>query len=213
MKMSDRRRGTESITPRDIVLEGVCKSFGGQTVLKDLSLRFPGGEVSCVMAPSGAGKTTLLRILMGLERPDAGRITGLEGAVTGAVFQEDRLLPWATASGNLRFACGRLSGPEIRRALAELGLAGSEARPARELSGGMARRVALLRALMAENDVLLLDEPFKGLDEETRRLAMDALLRRRAGRTAVMVTHDRTEAEALGARIFTLPARPREADP
>ena len=86
-----------------------------------------------------------------------------------------------------------------------MGLAGAEGQKAAELSGGMARRVALLRALLAENDLLLLDEPFKGLDEETKRLAVDALLRRRGGRTAVVVTHDAEEAKALGARIFTLP--------
>ena len=191
--------------PADLILTGICKSFGGHTVLKDLSLCFPAGEISCVMAPSGAGKTTLLRILMGLETADAGEIRGMEGQRVGAVFQEDRLLPWATAAGNIRLVSPALTKEEIRGAFLASGLSGSEEQPVSELSGGMARRVALLRALLAENDVLLLDEPFNGLDEETRRMVIDCLLHLRAGRTAIVVTHDEKETGALGARIFTLP--------
>ena len=201
--MTDIRKAGRG--PADLILRGVCKSFGTHVVLKDLSLRFAGGEISCVMTPSGAGQTTLLRILMGLEKADAGTVEGLEGQRIGALFQEDRLLPWASAAGNIRLCNRALGEDELRAALSEVGLAGAEGQKAAELSGGMARRVALLRALLAENDLLLLDEPFKGLDEETKHLAVDALLRRRGGRTVVVVTHDAEEAKALGARIFTLP--------
>ena len=201
--MTDARRAGHG--PADLILTGISKSFGRHRVLKDLDLRFPAGQITCVMAPSGAGKTTLLRILMGLETADAGEIRGMEGQRVGAVFQEDRLLPWASAAGNVRLVNAALTGAEIREAFSSAGLGGNEEQPVSELSGGMARRVALLRALLAENEVLLLDEPFKGLDEETRRAVIGCLLRYRAGRTTVVVTHDGKEAAALGARIITLP--------
>ena len=189
---------------RDIVLTGVSKAYGDHAVLKDLSMRFPAGGISCVTAPSGAGKTTLLRLLCGLETPDAGEIRGTEGMRFGMVFQEDRLLPWGSAAGNIRFANRRLSKAETGEAMRAVGLSEPD-QPASELSGGMARRVALLRALLAENDVLLLDEPFKGLDEETRAQVIRFLLSSRNGRTVILVTHDPAEAAMMGAEVFPLP--------
>ena len=195
---------------RDIVLEGITKAYGEHTVLKDLSLRFSAGSVSCVFAPSGAGKTTLLRLLSGLETPDAGDIRGTDGIRFGVVFQEDRLLPWGSLLGNICFANRRLSRADVFEAMRAVNLSEPD-QPASELSGGMARRVALLRALLAENDALLLDEPFKGLDEETRLQVIRFLLAKRNGRTVILVTHDLSEAEAMGAEIFPLPT-PEEAE-
>lgn len=188
----------------DIVLTGVSKAFGDHAVLKNLSMRFPAGGIFCVTAPSGAGKTTLLRLLCGLETPDAGEIKGTAGARFGVVFQEDRLLPWGSALGNIRFANRALSRAETEEAMRAVGLTEPD-QPASELSGGMARRVALLRALLAQNDILLLDEPFKGLDEETRAQVIRCLLSRRNGRTVILVTHDPGEAAMMGAAVFPLP--------
>ena len=181
----------------------VTKRFGAQTVLDDLSLSFPRGRASCVMGPSGCGKTTLLRLLMRLDAPDAGRVV-CPGRVS-AVFQEDRLIPALTAPGNLRFALGRGFGAQGETMLGELGLRDSLDKPAHLLSGGMQRRVAIARALLAEHGVLLLDEPFKGLDWPLKERVAGIICRNEAGRTVVLVTHDPKEAELLDAELFRLP--------
>ena len=184
--------------------ENLCKEYDGVPVLRNVSFT-AGPGVTCVMAPSGAGKTTLLRILLGLEQADSGSIAGLEGCRLSAVFQEDRLLPNRSALENLRFVLG----PAFRRQealdlLAELGLAEVGEKPVREFSGGMRRRTALARALLAPFDLLLLDEPFAGLDGENRLRCLKAIGRRTAGKTVLLVTHDRQDAEGLDAGIVWL---------
>ena len=148
----------------EIAVKHLCKSFGGRTVLRDLTFT-AGPGITAVMAPSGTGKTTLLRILLGLERPDSGTVEGLAGKRLTAVFQEDRLLEHLSAEGNLRFVLGRVYDPAAARALLDrLGLPDTGAQPVREFSGGMKRRLALARALLAPFDALALDEPFTGID-------------------------------------------------
>ena len=158
----------------EIAVKHLCKSFGGRTVLRDLTFT-AGPGITAVMAPSGTGKTTLLRILLGLERPDSGTVEGLAGKRLSAVFQEDRLLEHLSADGNLRFVLGRAYDPAAARALLDrLGLPDTGPQPVREFSGGMKRRLALARALLAPFDALSLDEPFTGLDRENRDLALAA---------------------------------------
>lgn len=183
----------------DIVLDKISKSFHGKEVLKDFSAVFPAGETTCITAPSGAGKTTLLRILMGLERQDGGQIHGLQGLRKSAVFQEDRLCDALTPVSNIRLVTPSLAVEQVLSAMQSVGLHGCETQPCRELSGGMRRRVALLRALMANYDVLFLDEPFKGLDEETKAVVIRETRRRCQGHTVLLVTHDPTEIDAMGA--------------
>lgn len=188
-----------------IVLDRVCKAYEEKPVLRDFSAVLPYGEVTAVMAPSGAGKTTLLRLLMGLEMPDSGRIEGISGRRMAAVFQEDRLCGYLSPEDNIRLVSPARTREEVRSALAAVGLADCAAQPCRELSGGMNRRVALLRALLADAELLFLDEPFKGLDERTRQDVMRETRSRCEGRTVVLVTHDPVEAEALGAwQVLTL---------
>lgn len=182
-----------------IVMDRLCKSYGDKAVLRDFSAVLPLGKTTSLMAPSGAGKTTLLRLLMGLEKPDSGRILGLEGLRLSAVFQEDRLCENLNPVSNLRLVTPALSRTAAAEALAAVGLTDCQRQPARELSGGMRRRVAILRALLAEYDLLFLDEPFKGLDQETKEIVMADTRRRCAGRTVLFVTHDPAELEALGA--------------
>ncbi|MBQ6594852.1 MAG: ATP-binding cassette domain-containing protein [Clostridia bacterium] len=189
----------------DIVISHLNKSYGDRAVFRDLSLTIPSGCVTAVMAPSGGGKTTLLRILMGLEEADSGAVTGLERARFSAVFQEDRLLEGLDPVGNLRLADPALTRQKAVEALAAVGLGETVGQPVRELSGGMKRRVALLRALLADCDLLLLDEPFKGLDEKTLDAVLAYTRRASAGITTLLVTHSLYEAEGLGARILTLP--------
>ena len=182
-----------------IVIQGLSKAFDGKQVLRDFSAVLPEGQVTGLMAPSGAGKTTLLRILMGLETPDRGTITGLQGLRLSAVFQEDRLCENLNPVSNLRLVTPTLSQSAAEGALTAVGLTDCLHQPARELSGGMRRRVAILRALLAEYDLLFLDEPFKGLDRETKEVVMADTRRRCDGRTVLFVTHDPTELETMGA--------------
>ena len=185
----------------ELQVKNLCKSYGGKAVLKNVSFT-AGNGVTCVMAPSGAGKTTLLRILLGLERPEGGSFT--DNIRWAAVFQEDRLLEHLDALGNLRFALGAALEEDATRAiLAELGLE-ETGKKVREFSGGMKRRLALARALLAPSDALALDEPFTGLDEENRSRCM-ALLRRTAEEKPVLlVTHDPADARNLDAAVVRL---------
>ena len=187
-----------------LLVEGLCKSYEGVSVLRDVTFSAEAG-VTCIMAPSGAGKTTLLRILLGLEHPDSGTVTGLGNARVSAVFQEDRLLEQLDARGNLRFVLGkRYDEHAAARLLAELGLADVGEKPAGEYSGGMKRRLTLIRALLSPAQALVLDEPFTGLDGDNRRRAAACVLAQMAQRPVLLVTHDEADAKALSARIIRL---------
>lgn len=184
-------------------LRNISKSYHGRPVLQNVSFTIEPG-VTALWAPSGAGKTTLLRILLGLERPDSGELLGT-GVRWSAVFQEDRLLDGLDAMGNLRFALGSCwDEAAARRLLAELGLSDAEDRPVREWSGGMKRRLALARALLADAEAIALDEPFAGLDAENRRRGAECIARRAETTPVLLVTHDRADLEALNARIIEL---------
>ncbi len=187
-----------------ILIEHISKSYGETVVFRDFSARLPLGETSVITGVSGSGKTTLLRLILGLEMPDEGAITGVP-ARRAAVFQEDRLCPQLTALENVLLIAGRKREREARDTLARLGLGKSLAVPAAELSGGMRRRCALARALCAEFDLLALDEPFKGLDEANRRAAMDAVHALPGDKTVLLVTHDAAEAEFFGGNRLSVP--------
>lgn len=184
-------------------LRNISKSYHGRPVLQNVSFTIEPG-VTALWAPSGAGKTTLLRILLGLERPDSGELLGT-GVRWSAVFQEDRLLDGLDAMGNLCFALGSdWDEAAARRLLAELGLSDAEDRPVREWSGGMKRRLALARALLADAEAIALDEPFAGLDAENRRHGAECIARRAETTPVLLVTHDQADLEALNARIIEL---------
>lgn len=192
---------------QDIVIENLCKSYDGKRVLEHFSATLPAGSITGLMAPSGAGKTTLLRLLMGLEKPDSGKVVGLDGMRLSVVFQEDRLCENLSAVSNIHLVNPARSVQEVERALDLVGLADASQQPARELSGGMRRRVAILRALLADYDFLLLDEPFKGLDKATKDAVMADTKRRICDRTVLFVTHDASELDALGVgQTLSLPA-------
>lgn len=187
-----------------ILIEHISKSYGETVVFRDFSARLSLGETSVITGVSGSGKTTLLRLILGLEMPDEGAITGVP-ARRAAVFQEDRLCPQLTALENVLLIAGRKREREARDMLARLGLGKSLAVPAAELSGGMRRRCALARALCAKFDLLALDEPFKGLDEANRRAAMDAVRALSGDKTVLLVTHDAAEAEFFGGNRLSVP--------
>ena len=189
-----------------LTIEHLTKQFGEKTLFRDLCLTVDGPAV--LWAPSGWGKTTLLRILMGLDTPTAGRVRGVGRAA--AVFQEDRLCPQLTALQNVTLV---LPGSEkqykeqIVADFQQLGMdAAALALPAARLSGGQKRRTALLRALWAPSDTLLLDEPFTGMDPDTLAAAA-ALLRTRCGTEPVLLaTHDREAIRLLGWPVIELEA-------
>lgn len=182
----------------------LSKRFGEKTLFEDLSLTVDRPMI--LWASSGWGKTTLLRILMGLETPSSGTVSGI-GRV-GAVFQEDRLCPQLTAVQNVELVLENTKSDykqQIVRDLQRLGL--DEAAldlPVRKLSGGQKRRAALLRAVWAESDTLLLDEPFTGMDPETMKKAASLLKERCQRKLVLLATHDREAIGELGWPVLRL---------
>ena len=184
-------------------IEHLCKAFGQQQVLQDVTFSLERG-VTCLMAPSGKGKTTLLRILLGLETADSGTFRDAPQR-WGVMFQENRLLENLTAMENLRFAVGRgLDEAAASRLLTRLGLGSEEHKRVRDYSGGMKRRLALARALLAPSDALALDEPFTGLDEENREICLQIIAETAKEKPILMVTHEADDAKALNAVILSL---------
>ena len=189
-------------------VKNLCKSYHGRPVLQNVSFG-AGAGITALWAPSGAGKTTLLRLLLGLEKPDSGQLVGTD-LRWSAVFQEDRLLEGLDAWGNLRFVLGAdYDAAAAEAMLAELGLADVGTKTVRDWSGGMKRRLALVRALLAPSDAIALDEPFTGLDDENRQRAIWAIRRAAETKPVLLVTHDRDGLEALDARIIRL--RPEDS--
>lgn len=189
-----------------IEIKRLAKRFGEKSLFENLSLSISSPAV--LWAPSGWGKTTLLRILMGLEAPTEGTVSGV-GRV-GAVFQEDRLCPQLTAAQNVELVCAGARAErreQMQAYFARLGLdAAALALPARQLSGGQKRRVALLRALLAESDCLLFDEPFTGMDAETMARSAALINELRGQKPALLATHDSEAIRALGWAVIDLAA-------
>jgi NitT/TauT family transport system ATP-binding protein len=209
---------------RDNIVEvrGLSKFYGGFQALKEIDLDFPEGELISLLGPSGCGKTTLLKMIAGLLESTAGQVFVKGKAVTGPgperafVFQDFALMPWATVLRNVAFGLELRGMPKAerheiaRRYIAEVGLAGFEERYPHELSGGMRQRVGLARALAVDADVLLMDEPFSAVDEQTRRKFQEDLLhlRRVQRKTFIFVTHSIEEAVYVSDRIVLLSRRP-----
>jgi NitT/TauT family transport system ATP-binding protein len=198
-----------------IEAEGVCLSYGDETVLGGVDLTVAGGQVLAILGPSGVGKTTLLSVLAGLTRPNAGGIVSTFQR-SAVVFQDPLLLPWRTARGNVAFGLAGLSLSREERLqsadamLERVGLAGEADKYPHQLSGGMRKRVALARALAVEPDLLLIDEAFAALDEGLKR-QMQQLVRsvvETRGTAVVAVTHDLSEAIRLADEIFVVSGRP-----
>jgi NitT/TauT family transport system ATP-binding protein len=201
-----------------IALSGIAKRFpNGVQALNDLSFTVGRGEFVSLLGPSGCGKSTALRLAAGLLTPDAGTVTCADGKPQiGFVFQDHTLMPWADAMTNARLPLDLKRVPREQAdacavaALARVGLAGFERAYPRELSGGMKMRVSIARALAAQPQLLLLDEPFAALDEITRNTLGDDLLKlwREDGLTVLFVTHSVSESSYLSQRVLVMTSRP-----
>lgn len=191
----------------NIILKNITKQYNHTFVLEQFNLELAEGKITCLMGPSGSGKTTLLSILMGLVKADSGAVYGLEGKKIASVFQEDRLCEGISALQNVKLVCSRkINDNQIIEELVKVGLKGIESKKVSELSGGMKRRVAVVRAVMAESDLVVMDEPFKGLDETLKSQIIEYVKHKTAGKTVIIVTHERVEAEELSADITLLDA-------
>ena len=204
----------------DIKVDHISKAYGEQQVLQDLSCVFPEGKTTCIRGRSGCGKTTLIRLLLRLDVPDKGKIEGVSDRKLSAVFQEDRLCENLSAASNIRLVCTEtITDRELEEAYKAVALTEVRQKPvrelkkkkkkillseilqkaAREVSGGMRRRVSILRALLAESDCVIMDEPLRGLDEKTRAKTIDYILKKTEGKTLIFVTHEEKEAVWLKA--------------
>lgn len=184
-------------------IEKITKSYGKQKVLENISFTINESERICIYGKSGIGKTTLLRIIAGLEKADSGEIT-FAGKVS-MVFQEDRLLENTDVYTNLYCVLGsRFDKAEADMHLKEVGLEGAGNKLVSELSGGMKRRVAIVRCMMKSSEIILLDEPFKGLDTILKDNIIRYVVKYLNGRAVIMVTHDISEAEKIQAEIIEI---------
>lgn len=188
----------------DIILSGISKSFGGKNILNSLSLTVKGGEINCISGPSGCGKTTLLRIIAGLEKADSGTAAGIPDKIS-FVFQEDRLCEDFSAVSNVRLVTGgTMTKKQIGEHLSEVGLENDMGKKVRDFSGGMKRRVAIVRAVCYDAPLIIMDEPFKGLDSGLKIRMMDYVKKYSAGKTLICVTHSADEAVYLGGNMILL---------
>ena len=188
-----------------VELRGICKSFGDKLVLSNFDLVLERG-ITCIMGASGKGKTTIVNILAGLVKADAGSVNIPSGTKFSFVFQEDRLLEWESALTNVLFVTtnAKKNDPRAKELLTEAKLSDSIHKKAKELSGGMKRRVAICRALIADYDIIIMDEPFKGLDAKIKPRIIDMVKKHTKGKIGLVITHDIGEAEYLGGKLVSL---------
>ena len=185
-----------------ITIDRLTLSYGNQQVLKDCSLQVEAGSRVALMGPSGCGKTSLINVIAGLLTPDSGKVS-VNGKVS-YVFQEPALFPWLTAVDNINVVLSDRPEtlPRAEQLLDAVGLSDCRDKYPHQLSGGQKQRIAICRALAYGGDILLLDEPLKGLDADTRD-QVSALLRQEwTGKTLLLVTHDPSEAQSLCDRVY-----------
>ncbi len=192
-----------------IEIRDLKKSFKNTVLYDGFNISFEENKVTCIIGPSGCGKTTLLRIMAGLEPFEKGKVTGIRKGDISFVFQEDRLLPWFSVYQNIELVLrSKMRGSESEGRIMEI-LDLLDMKEARnmmpdELSGGMQRRVAIGRALAYDSDIILMDEPFKGLDEKLKNEILDELTKvwDRYHKTIILVTHDLADAFRLADTIY-----------
>ncbi len=191
----------DDLKGNDIIVNNVSKSYGDKCIFKGLNAKFEKGKVHCIMGESGVGKTTFLRLVMGLEKVE-GIVEGV-GEVS-CVFQENRLVQDISAVDNIKLVLPAASKSDIEEELCKLLPKDCIHKNISQLSGGMQRRVAIVRAMMKIGNTVCFDEPFTGLDEANKVNVCNYIKGSLRGRTALVVTHNRLEAKALEAKIYLL---------
>ncbi|WP_024345514.1 ATP-binding cassette domain-containing protein [Lacrimispora indolis] len=191
----------------EVKVNHLSKSFGTLNIFTQVNLSLHSGRIYCLMGPSGSGKTTFLRILLGLEQADSGSMEGLHGIRSSAVFQENRLCePFTPVDNIVMVIPGRTSRSrkqareELSRLLPEEALS----RPVSTLSGGMKRRVAIVRALLVPCDMIIMDEPFTGLDENTKLSVIRYIKEKTRDKLVIISTHQEEDVALLGGTLMTL---------
>ncbi|MCT8978398.1 ABC transporter ATP-binding protein [Clostridium sp. CX1] len=194
----------------EVQLINLCKSYDGHKVLSNLNMNIEENKITVITGPSGCGKTTLLKIISGVEREDSGQVLLKDNSIS-YIFQEDRLLPHLTVYQNIAFVLKSTMNKEemdflINKYLDLVKLLEHRDKFPRQLSGGMKRRVSIARAFAYKSRLLLMDEPFKGLDNKLKKEIIEEFLHihNTDKRTVILVTHDMKEAEVLGDIIYTL---------
>lgn len=187
----------------DIIIKNISKSFDGKKVLDNFSCELAHGKTTVLMGESGCGKTTLANIILKIIKPDTGEIIGVP-TKTAAVFQENRLCQTFDALTNTSLVTAHNDKSRAAEILINLGLGDDMHKKTCDLSGGMQRRVAIARALAADADFVLLDEPFRELDEATRNATAAYTRAMLLGKTVVLITHDKTDAEVFNAPIINI---------
>ena len=184
----------------------IYKNFGEKNIFTNFNLVFPEKGFMAIMGPSGYGKTTLMNLILGLTKPDHGEILGFSGKEVAVVFQEDRLLEHKSGLDNILFVLQKSAAAKSAawEMLTRTGLAEDARKLAREYSGGMRRRLALCRALVTNFDILILDEPFKGLDTALKPEIMALVKEKCRDKTAILITHDKDEADFFGSHVVDI---------
>ncbi len=188
----------------DIKLNNICKSYKENTVLNNFSATIKQSGVTAFCGTSGCGKTTLLNILMGIEKMDRGNIEGLSNKKISVVFQEDRLLEWDTVLNNILFVMKKRDAEFAKHVLSSVLLSDCANLKANELSGGMKRRVAIARALAVCGNLLVLDEPFSGIDDKTKIHIMNLIKNYSENNAVAFVSHDFGEIKYLNATVYNM---------
>lgn len=193
----------------DIILKDVSKRFGDKLVLNNFSAAIKEHKTTCIMGPSGCGKTTLLNIMMGFVSPDSGTVSSVPKRKS-AVFQEDRLCETFNAVSNVHMVCQKEITKElVKNHLLQIGLGDRLNIPVSGLSGGMRRRVAVVRAVLAKSEILFLDEPFKGLDYDTKQMVIEYIKANTKEKTVILVTHDEDEVKKMGGELIRMELIPK----
>ena len=185
-----------------IEISNLIKAYKDNMIFQQFSLSFKDNEITAVLGTSGCGKTTLLNILMGIDKDFSGTIEGISNKRISVVFQENRLIETGTVKDNLIVVNSDLD--ECESMIEALGMKGFFNSPIASLSGGMKRRVALARALLYGGDIYIFDEPFKGMDLQTKEKAMKLAKEKISKKTCIFVTHDLKEAKVFADRIVTV---------
>lgn len=192
-----------------VEIKNVSARFGTHKVLEGINMEIAEKEIVALLGPSGCGKTTLMKIIAGIQSPNSGKVKGIENSIS-YVFQDDRLLPWRTVWDNIRLVRDKEDAQEIQRLIHLVGLKGFEKHYPGQLSGGMKKRCGIARAFYKENSILLMDEPFQGLDYFLRLDMQATLLEvwKQQKQSILFITHEIDEALAIADRILIIGGKP-----